>query len=470
MASDITELILAHHAWFREQFVRLDDAAAAPSDVDALRALWEPLATKLDLHAVAEEEIFYPQLLRRGTQDPREETLDAIGDHNEIRDGVHAAAAATIGTPQWWAAVAQTREANDEHMAEEEREGIPDFRRNAPTGLRESLGRRFARFFEEHETTDGGERRGQGPTTLRRRGRARHRAGPPERRLARDRQSERTAPAMTATDHLLRDLAPIPAKAWEEIQSEARDRLTAQLAARRLTDWSGPHGWQEDRLSVGRTADIAGPPGGSVTAEVQTAQRRVLAYAEIKVPFTVSRREIDDIQRGATDAELDDLDRAAHAAALTENRAVFHGWPAAGITGSPTRPATRRPRWATTARPTRRSSRRPSTACARRGIGGPYALAISPARYTRIVETTEHGGYLLVDHLTRVLGGEVIWSPGLDGALVLSQRGGDFVLAVGQDWSVGYSAHDAETVQLYLEETLTFRAIEPDAVIVLAGV
>ena len=154
MASDITELILAHHAWFREQFVRLDDAAAAPSDVDALRALWEPLATKLDLHAVAEEEIFYPQLLRRGTQDPREETLDAIGDHNEIRDGVHAAAAATIGTPDWWAAVAQTREANDEHMAEEEREGIPDFRRNAPTGLRESLGRQFARFFEEHETTD----------------------------------------------------------------------------------------------------------------------------------------------------------------------------------------------------------------------------------------------------------------------------------------------------------------------------
>ena len=103
-----------------------------------------------------------------------------------------------------------------------------------------------------------------------------------------------------------------------------------------------------------------------------------------------------------------------------------------------------------------------------KGIGGPYALAISPSRYTRIVETTEHGGYLLVDHLTRVLGGEVIWSPGLDGALVLSQRGGDFLLSVGQDWSVGYTSHDAASVQLYLEETLTFRAIEPDAVTVLA--
>jgi hemerythrin HHE cation binding domain-containing protein len=153
MPSDITELILAHHNWFREQFARLDDAAAA-SDVDALRALWDPLATKLDLHAVAEEQIFYPQLLRRGTEDPREATLDAIGDHNDIRDGVHAAEAAVIGTPSWWAAVAQTREANDEHMAEEEREGLADFRRNAPVGLREALGQQFTRFFEQHETTE----------------------------------------------------------------------------------------------------------------------------------------------------------------------------------------------------------------------------------------------------------------------------------------------------------------------------
>jgi hypothetical protein len=117
--------------------------------------VWGPLATKLDLHAIAEEEIFYPQLLRRGTEDPEEATLDAIGDHNDIRDGVHAAEAHTVGTPEWWAAVTAAREANDEHMAEEEREGIADFRANAPAGLREALGRQFARFFEQHPTTDG---------------------------------------------------------------------------------------------------------------------------------------------------------------------------------------------------------------------------------------------------------------------------------------------------------------------------
>jgi uncharacterized linocin/CFP29 family protein len=271
---------------------------------------------------------------------------------------------------------------------------------------------------------------------------------------------------MTASDHLLRDLAPIPAKAWKVIEAEARDRLSALLAARRVTDWSGPHGWQEDRLSLGRAADIDGPVGAQA-AEVRTAQRRVLSYAEIRVPFTVSRREVEDIQRGAIDEDLDDLDRAVHVAAITENRAVFHGWAAAGITGL------------------RDSSAYPSvvlgddcttypTLVAQavdqmrgRGVGGPYALAISRERYTGIVETTEHGGYLLVDHLMRVLGGDVVWAPGLDGAVVLSQRGGDFQLAVGQDWSVGYISHDAETVQLYLEETLTFWPTERDAVVVL---
>ena len=153
---DITELILADHAWFREQFAALDYLqSATPLDVDAVERVWRPLATRLDLHAVAEERIFYPQLLRRGAEDPREETLDAIGDHNDIRDGVHDADVASVGSAEWWAAVGRARAANDEHMAEEEREGLSDFRRNAPAGLRESLGAQFRAFFAEHPTTAG---------------------------------------------------------------------------------------------------------------------------------------------------------------------------------------------------------------------------------------------------------------------------------------------------------------------------
>lgn len=151
--ADITDLILDDHRWFREQFVALDDAGQGAEE-SALSKVWEPLAQRLDLHAIAEEQIFYPQLLKFG-KDPQEETLDAIGDHNDIRDGVHDAARHPVGTQEWWAGIRSAREANDEHMAEEEREGIADFRRNAPAAQRESLGREFAAFLAEHQTTAG---------------------------------------------------------------------------------------------------------------------------------------------------------------------------------------------------------------------------------------------------------------------------------------------------------------------------
>ena len=154
--ADITMLILADHNWFREQFARLDDLQArTPVRSDALEKVWRPLADKLDVHAYIEEKIFYPQLLERGVDDPEGETLDAIGDHNDIRDGVRDANGVAIGTDEWWAAVGRAREANDEHMGEEEREGLSDFRRHAPVGLREALGQQYREFMAQHPTTKG---------------------------------------------------------------------------------------------------------------------------------------------------------------------------------------------------------------------------------------------------------------------------------------------------------------------------
>jgi hypothetical protein len=154
--ADITVLIRADHDWFREQFAKLDDLQAqTPVNRSALERIWRPLGDKLDVHAYIEEKIFYPQLLKRGTDDSEGETLDAIGDHNDIRDGVRDANAARVGTEEWWAAVRRTRSANDEHMAEEEREGLSDFRRHAPIGLREALGHQYGEFMAEHPTTEG---------------------------------------------------------------------------------------------------------------------------------------------------------------------------------------------------------------------------------------------------------------------------------------------------------------------------
>jgi hypothetical protein len=136
--ADITDLILADHNRFREQFARLDRQQASPEEGSAaLEWIWRPLADKLDVHAYIEEKVFYPQLLRRGVDDPEGETLDAIGDHNDIRDGVRDADAAAVGSDEWWAGVGRAREANDDHMAEEEREGLSDFRRHAPIADRD---------------------------------------------------------------------------------------------------------------------------------------------------------------------------------------------------------------------------------------------------------------------------------------------------------------------------------------------
>lgn len=152
---DITQLILDDHDWFRREFAALDDLQAqAPVDPEALAKRWSPLAARLDVHAIAEEEIFYPQLLVHG-DDAEDETLDAIGDHNDIRDGVHAAARHPVGSDPWWEAVGRARVANDDHMGEEEREGLADFRRNASPGLREALGQQFADFLDRHESTRG---------------------------------------------------------------------------------------------------------------------------------------------------------------------------------------------------------------------------------------------------------------------------------------------------------------------------
>ena len=143
--ADITQLILDDHDTFRREFAALDDA----DGIEQLRAIWEPLAALLDVHAEAEEAVFYPQLLRRG-DDAEDETLDAIGDHNDIRDGVHEAERHPIGSPQWWDGVRKARMANSEHMAEEEDEALADFRRNASLSVREDLGHQFLKFKADH--------------------------------------------------------------------------------------------------------------------------------------------------------------------------------------------------------------------------------------------------------------------------------------------------------------------------------
>jgi uncharacterized linocin/CFP29 family protein len=263
--------------------------------------------------------------------------------------------------------------------------------------------------------------------------------------------------------HLLREHAPITEGGWELLDSEARERLAPALAARKLVDFSGPHGWQYSATNLGRVKEIADPPSKGING----AQRQVLALVELRAPFSVDRSELADADRGAEDADLEALDQAAHAIAVAENAAIFHGWKAAGITGiaeaSPHDPielgedCERYPRHVAKAVDALRAA----------GVDGPYGLALGPETHTRVLETSEHGGYPLLEHLREVVGGPLVWSPGVQGAVVLSTRGGDFLLESGEDLSVGYANHDADAVHLYLEESISFRVATPEAAVAL---
>lgn len=150
---DITQLILDDHHEQRRLFALLEQVD--PADQDTLRAVWGRLAAFLELHAAAEEEIFYPELLRVGTSARRTgqvegETVDAIHDHNDIRDAIAQAAPHPVGTAEWYAAVTQANVANGDHMAEEEREGLTDFRHLASLQLRHDLAVAFIRFETQH--------------------------------------------------------------------------------------------------------------------------------------------------------------------------------------------------------------------------------------------------------------------------------------------------------------------------------
>jgi uncharacterized linocin/CFP29 family protein len=263
-------------------------------------------------------------------------------------------------------------------------------------------------------------------------------------------------------NHLLRSHAPISDAVWKMLDEEATERLTPALAARKLVDFSGPHGWEYSATNLGRTSPVASAPSEGVTG----LHRRVLPLVEARADFALSRSELRDADRGAQDADLDDLDKAAHQVAIAENIAVFHGWHGVmmGIEESS-------PHQQVSLGDTAEGYPRQVAGAVERllceGIGGPYGLALGRHQYRRVVETAENGGYPLLDHLRKVLEGPIVWAPGVQGAVVLSLRGGDFLFESGQDLSIGYDSHDSEVVRLYLEESFSFRVATPEAAVVL---
>ena len=264
-------------------------------------------------------------------------------------------------------------------------------------------------------------------------------------------------------NNLYRELAPVTAAAWAGIEEEAKRTFARHAAARKAVDVTGPDGLTLAGMGTGHVTAID-PPADGVTASLRDWRPVV----ELRVPFTLSRTQVDSVERGALDPDWQPVKDAAKKIAFAEDRAVFDGYAAAQITG--VRQASSNP-VLTLPDEVRDYPDVVSKAVSQlrlAGVAGPYSLLLSANAWTAVSETSDHG-YPIREHLARVLDGDIIWAPAIDGALLLSGRGGDYELRLGQDLSIGYLSHDSERVELYFQESLTFLVYTAEASVALGA-
>ena len=263
-------------------------------------------------------------------------------------------------------------------------------------------------------------------------------------------------------NNLHRELAPISNMAWDQIEAEASRTLKRHLAARRVVDVQGPKGLEFSAVGTGHLRQITTPGD-----QIEAAARETKALVEFRVSFELTRQAIDDVERGAKDSDWSPLKDAARKIAFAEDHAVFEGYASAQIQGvcqGSSNPALTFPADV---------KRYPDTVAQAvsqlrlAGVNGPYALLLSAEPYTAIGGASGNG-YPVVEHIQRLVDGEIVWAPAIKGGLVLTTRGGDFELHIGQDISIGYLSHSESTIRLYLQETFTFLLLTAEAAVVLA--
>jgi uncharacterized linocin/CFP29 family protein len=260
-------------------------------------------------------------------------------------------------------------------------------------------------------------------------------------------------------NNLHRELAPVSDEAWAQIEQEAARTFKRHLAGRRVVDVDGPAGLRFSAVGTGRVLGID-PPGEGVAARL----RQVAPLVELRAPFSLNREEIDDVARGAEDADWQPVKDAARQIAFAEDGAIFEGYVAAGIDGI--RQGSSNPPVVLPADvkdyPAAIAQALSQLRVA--GVDGPYSVLLSADAYTEVSETSDHG-YPIIEHIKRQLTGDIIWAPAISGAIVLTTRGGDFSLHLGQDLAIGYLSHTGTEVSLYLEETLTFLMLTSEAAV-----
>ena len=263
-------------------------------------------------------------------------------------------------------------------------------------------------------------------------------------------------------NNLHRELAPISEAAWADLEEETTRTFKRHLAGRRVVDVRSPGGVALSAVGTGHLNSIAAPGDG-----ILARQREVKALVEFRVPFELNRQQIDDVERGANDADWQPAKEAAQKMAYAEDRAIFEGYATAGIVGI--RQGTSNPKMMlpVDVRQYPESIAQSLSQLRLVGVNGPYSVLLGADAYTALAETSDNG-YPVLEHIKKLVKDEIIWTPAIAGAFVLTTRGGDFDLHIGQDVSIGYLNHTDNVVRLYLQETLTFLLLTAEAAVALA--
>ena len=262
-------------------------------------------------------------------------------------------------------------------------------------------------------------------------------------------------------NNLHRELAPLSDAAWAQIEEETTRTLKRYLAGRRVVDMPAAGGAGLSAVGTGHLHKIAAPADG-IIARLRESKPLV----ELRVPFELARDAVDDVERGANDSDWQPAKEAAKKIAFAEDGAIFGGYPDAGIAGI--RQGTSNPimKLPSDVRDYPDAVAQALSQLRLVGVNGPYKVILGADAYTALAETRDHG-YPVLEHVKRLVKDEIVWAPAIVGAFVLTGRGGDFELTVGQDTSIGYTNHTDSVVRLYLQETFTFRHLTSEAAVAL---
>jgi uncharacterized linocin/CFP29 family protein len=263
-------------------------------------------------------------------------------------------------------------------------------------------------------------------------------------------------------NNLHRELAPVSDAAWAQIEQETTRTLKRYLAGRRVVDVPAPAGVAVPGVATGHLLPLSPPAEGLLAS-----QREFKAFVELRVPFELSRQTIDDVERGSEDSDWQPAKDAARKFAFAEDSAIFDGYREANIQGIRERTSNQVQALPSDVLNYPNAIAHALSQLRLVGVSGPYSVLLGADEYTQLAETSDHG-YPVLEHVKRIVDGDIIWAPAIAGAFVLTTRGGDFELNIGQDVSIGYLSHTESAVRLYLQETFTFRVLTSEASVALS--